>query len=106
MKICFAILMLALAGCVSTIVPAEPLAESVLIVTRSGEDVFLQWASVPGFYYTVLYTDSASAGRRWWPLAGASRRRGTGEDIKISDRVANGRQRRYRLQVDVPARRR
>jgi len=101
-----AILLLALAGCVSTIVPTEPLAEATLIVTRSGEDVVLQWASDPGVYYTVFYNDSASAGRLWMPLAGAERLQGTGGDIRISDRVAAGVQRRYRLNVEtaVPAR--
>lgn len=104
MKIYFVILLLALVGCVSTVVPTEPLAESVLIVTRSGEQVFLQWASEPGIHYTVFYTDSSSAGRRWLPLPAAVKLRGTGEDFKISDSVPTTVQRRYRLQVDMPVR--
>lgn len=97
------ILALLLAGCVSTVVPTEPLAEATLIVTRSGEEVFLQWASEPGVSYTVFYTDSAAAGKRWAPLAHAQNLRGTGEDIMISDRVAPGIPRRYRLHVETSA---
>ena len=79
-----------------------PLAETTMIVTRSGDTVNLQWASQPNMDYLVWYTDQRGTRGTWKILPGSERIRGTGKPVVIRDLPPRGQNRYYRVQA-VPA---
>lgn len=78
----------------------QPLSETRLFVTRSGENVSLSWESRPEVSYTVLFNQTLSARSAWRVLPGYDYIRGTGRTLVYKDRVPVGESRYYRLQVN------
>ncbi len=97
-----------LVGClvVSCTTPTHELIEepppATLIVARTGDQSVLSWQSRVGEIYTVLYADGSRVGVDWKPLQGAHRIHGTGQEVRLTDRMPSGTIRYYRLMV-VPA---
>ena len=89
-------------GCASVREIEVPLAETTLMVTRSGDVVNLQWASQNSLDYIVWYTDQRGARSTWKALPGSERIRGTGAPIAIRDQPPRGQNRYYRVQA-IPA---
>jgi len=95
---------LLLAGCVTSV--ETPVAETVLMVSKSGHTATLRWESAPNAVYTVLYAPKRSAGVRWQPLPGFERVRGTGRTITITDKIPPRQSRHYRLRTQLVERKR
>jgi hypothetical protein len=88
------------AGCVTEQIRHSPsLAESSLIVTRSGEEVTLHWQTEPGSLYTISYTDRRGQPGGWKLLPGWVNVPGTGALMMATDRVRADQDRRYQLGV-------
>ncbi len=75
-----------------------------LIVARIDGMALLTWQSQRDKEYTVLYADGRRVGAEWRALEGASRIRGTGQEIRWEDRMPQGQTRYYRLMVITPDR--
>ncbi|HMP73695.1 MAG TPA: hypothetical protein PKE55_10575 [Kiritimatiellia bacterium] len=90
-----------LTGCVTQTLnaPGDEWAETRLVVTRVADEVNLSWSSKPGLNYTLVYATSRAPGAPWLPLPGGESVRGTGQTITFTDRVPEGQNRYYRLQV-------
>ncbi|MBR6022554.1 MAG: hypothetical protein IK066_09085 [Kiritimatiellae bacterium] len=88
-------------GCVREVL--EPVRETRYVTTRSGEDVTLTWVAQRGLYYNVMYTNGRGAGARWTlhPQGMNLRAARDGEQMSITDRLAPGEERYYRLQTDT-----
>jgi hypothetical protein len=81
--------------------PAAPL-ETRLVVTSAGGDVNLEWQTVPGYTYSVFYTESLNDPRGWKPLPQAQQVMGDGRTAKFQDHTPPGIRRYYRVR-SVPA---
>lgn len=75
-----------------------PVHQTTLTVARSGDAVSIQFPTEKGTLYTVLYTTNLTSGQ-WIPMPNGQNLVGTGGLISLEDRVPNGTQRYYRLQV-------
>lgn len=93
------VMLLAWSGCVTyeeeRVTPPH---QTTLTVARSGDSVSIQFPTEKGVSYTVLYTTNLTSGQ-WIPLPNGQNLMGTGELIALEDRVPDGTQRYYRLQV-------
>ena len=89
-----------LSACVQQrIIPRDPLTRADLIITRSAEDVQLQWESDPKMLYTVMYLDTKKKGSPWQPLPHGIKLLGTGKTIQVLDQPPANTMRRYRLHI-------
>ncbi len=79
-------------------------ASDSLIVARIGDAALLTWQTSVGNEYTILYSDGRRSAVTWQPLPGASRVRGTGQEMRIEDQLPPGVTRYYRLMIDSPRR--
>jgi hypothetical protein len=70
-----------------------------LVVARAGDLAVLSWQSQPDSMYTVLFSDAIPA--QWQPLAGGSRLRGNGRELRMEDPVPYGKPRQYRLLIEM-----
>lgn len=91
---------LLLAGCVSE--PVAPAARADLLMARAGDDVQLEWDSQKNLLYTITYSDVMGAGAHWQPLPQATRLRGTGGRMSLTDHVVGGRARYYSIVIEPP----
>jgi hypothetical protein len=80
---------------------AESKSQTTLTVTRSGDFVQLSWKSEPGKVYDVLCAEKVGGQAAWKILPGAGNLRGTGDNMLITDSVANGMNRYYRLNISL-----
>ena len=89
------------AGCVHEVV--EPVRETVYVATRSGDDLTLSWVAKRGMYYNVFYADRRGADAKWalHPRGTNLRAAEDGEQMTLTDRVPNGKNRYYRLVQDA-----
>lgn len=94
------------AGCQAMRVREEqrPLAETTLMVTRTGERMSLSWNTMPGAAYAVFFSDRRDAKARWQVLRGGEKVIGTGSAVTLTDRVPAGQPRFYRVQLLPSAR--
>ncbi len=72
---------------------------AALIVARTGDEAILTWRSRIGESYTILYADGRHAGADWRALPEATNVPGTGQEIRIRDRIPPGMDRQYRMIV-------
>lgn len=93
-------LLAGLSGCVTSVIEKEPLRETTLLVSRSGQTSILQWETEPGMLYTVLHASTRSAKADWQVLPGYARITGTGQTITAKDEIPAGQSRHYRLHVE------
>ena len=100
-------LILVFCGCVHQEIVGKggPRSETTLTVTRSGESVQLGWKSDKGKVYDVLYSEKLGGKSEWKVLPGAGSIRGTGEAITITDSIASGANRYYRLNISLESQR-
>ena len=64
----------------------------------AGGNMYISWESKPDTLYTVFYTDAPSRQKAvWYSLPQATRLRGNGQQISISDQPVTGEARRYIL---------
>ena len=89
-----------LSGCVSEPVNRAAEGSTTLMVSRSGDEAVLQWKSHPDYLYTVVYAPSLKSKTVWQPLPQATRVRGTGDTLSVTDRMAEGQSRYYRLNIE------
>ncbi len=94
--------LLLVSGCATRreIIPDRPLTETRLFVTRSGEQVSLEWDSRPDMSYTLYYNHTRSARSPWTVLPGFDHIRGTGRRLIYRDRVPVSEERFYRLHAE------
>lgn len=86
---------------VRVVEPLEPMSETTLIVTRSGDAATLSWTAEKGVKYTVLYSDQLGGRAQWNVLPGAARLQGAaGQVLTVNDRLGVGIKRYYRLHVE------
>lgn len=97
---CVLISGLLLSGCVT--VPGETkLAQTTLMTARAGNTAKLSWETKPGVYYTIFYAVSRKATSAWKPLPQATKLRGTGSTIEITDHIPGNQNRVYRIHAEV-----
>lgn len=96
-----ALVVLLTAGCQALMVREveEPLADTVLMVSRGSDETTLSWQTRRGFRYMVLYADSLSGVARWQALPNATQIVGTGSAVTVKDVVPGIRARVYRLET-------
>ena len=90
----------AVSACTSEVV--KPAAQTVLMVTRAGETVNMQWQSLSGATYTVIYADQMGSGAQWKPLPQGLRLPGTGGLMQLKDTPPSAHPRYYDLQIEYP----
>lgn len=73
---------------------------ATLLVSRSGTRASLQWRTVPGLLYTVMYAKDRSTQSQWKPHMKCTRIPGTGETFTMTDVIPLGVDRVYRLQIE------
>ena len=92
-------LVLMAGGCVSEEV-AVPRRETVLVVTRVGDEATLSWTPEVDGVFAVMYSEGAGKPRQWKVLPGAEQVRSRqGEPVILVDRLQPGANRYYRLQA-------
>lgn len=72
------------------------------MIGRDSGGVTLQWKSVKGQRYTIVYKDGRVGGGTWLPLEGARELEGTGELMTVRDTSPGAFQREYMSQTLVP----
>lgn len=101
------VLVVVFCGCVhqEIVGKGEPISQTTLIVTRSGESVQLSWKSDAGKVYDVLYAEKLGGKTSWKVLPGAGNLRGTGDTITFTDSITNGVNGYYRLNISLESQR-
>ncbi len=93
------ILALLAGSCVSEEV-AMPRRETILVVTRAGDEATLSWTPEADAFFAVMYSEGTDKPRKWKVLPGAEQVRGRkGEAVILVDRLRPGANRYYRLQA-------
>jgi hypothetical protein len=88
-------------GCAHRQPVAPFISRTALTVAQVGGSVTLSWPSQKGKTYKVLYSDTVG-GQNWQVLPGSESLAGTGDFMSVTDEVAEGTSRFYRLRIDPP----